>query len=421
MLSDQSLVPSTELTRETARRIINRLAEGTPPEEGLEILTAGRERWLASVDEDLEFLSSGDSRVRIFNGRYGDGKTHLMKLVRLLAFRRGFPVSYVAIRKEVPLNRWDQLYREIVRSIHTSARRERRGLTSILDPVDPDPSIAAALKGHIEEIRRLPDIHPDFATAVYRLFTQQVTSVDQQQDTLTLRSWLEGQKISRQVLRSLSISGSIERDSAPAMLKSMSIFFRLLGISGMVLLLDEIESTLSQPRPARGQAYENLRLFVDRENIPQQCLIAMSSTPEMFSDSDRGFSSYPALWRRIRGLEPSGEVNYRATVVDLTRTPLTSADLLEVGRRIRSVHAIAREWDPNGRVSDDYLASAAKLAASGQLTLTFSPTGVFVKFVTEELETAHQSPGYTPSAEELRRRFSAVDQALGYTHTPEQW
>src|SRR5579871_1305659 len=105
--------PEIHIPRTTAKRIFARLRDGTAPDEGLELFTAGRERWLRSFEDDLESAADGDSRVRLFNGRYGDGKTHLMKLFRSLALDRSFAVSYVVLTKRTPLNRWDQLYREI--------------------------------------------------------------------------------------------------------------------------------------------------------------------------------------------------------------------------------------------------------------------------------------------------------------------
>src|SRR6266550_6131949 len=120
-----------------ARSIIESLKTGTVPDEGAEYFTAGRDRWLESLRINLEDVSEGDRKIRLFNGRYGDGKTHLMRLLRSMALEANFVVGYVAITKEVPLSQWLLLYQAIVRSLHTSARPTSLGLGVVIDPSSP--------------------------------------------------------------------------------------------------------------------------------------------------------------------------------------------------------------------------------------------------------------------------------------------
>ena len=77
---------------------------------------------------------------------------------------------------------------------------------TVPDPNDPDPSIAADFLQKAELIRYQTDLHPDFATAIYRYTTRQGASLDEQQDLLTLKSWIEGQPVQRPVLRGFGIS-----------------------------------------------------------------------------------------------------------------------------------------------------------------------------------------------------------------------
>src|SRR5262245_47606451 len=173
----------TPLSPAVARRVINRLIDGVAPDEGLDALTAGREKWLTALCEDLESAEEGDRRIRILNGRYGDGKTHLMKLLRARALAANFAVSYVVLSKNTPLNRWDQLYRGIVTQIHSNARPERLGLAAVLDPDDPDPAIRDRFVDRAENIRTIGALEPDFATALYRFTTKQAShAIDPTQD-----------------------------------------------------------------------------------------------------------------------------------------------------------------------------------------------------------------------------------------------
>jgi hypothetical protein len=197
------------------------------------------------------------------------------------------------------------------------------------------------------------------------------------------------------------------------MLQSVVGVLRHFGYSGLLLLIDEVESTLAQRNSSlRSVAYENLRSFIDRDVLPRHTLAIFSTTPQMFSDPTEGFQSYPALWSRIRPSESDGTTDYRATVVDLPGTPLSATDFLAIGRHIRAIHGIGYSWDAEQRVPTEYLVAAADLAASGKLTLVYSPTRVFVKLIAEELDLANQSDEYSGDARRLPRRFQAVDEAL---------
>jgi len=67
----------------------------------------------------------------------------------------------------------------------------------------------------------------------------------------------------------------------------------------------------------------------------------------MFSD-EKGFAENDALRSR---LEISGRfaiskyTDYRSVIVDLTKTPLSHELMVRLAGRIRSVHAITRNWE----------------------------------------------------------------------------
>src|SRR5260370_22788431 len=142
-----------------ARRIVEWLKAGAAADEGIELFTAGRDRWLKSISRDLEDVAEGDAKLRIFNGRYGDGKTHLMKLTRHMALKGGLVTAYVPISKDVPLSNWGALYRGLVQSLQTEGRPNQRGLGAVLDPNDLDPAIAATFDSKAESVRSLTSLH----------------------------------------------------------------------------------------------------------------------------------------------------------------------------------------------------------------------------------------------------------------------
>jgi hypothetical protein len=278
-----------------------------------------------------------------------------------------------------------------------------------LNPGSPDRDIAADFVSKAVSIRSMSGLHPSFAEAIYRYCTEQTVNIDAQQDMLLLGSWLEGYS---QRLTGMGVPGTIDRANGVAMLRSLSVALRHFGFRGLVVLVDEVESVLNQTAPRRRESYQTLRLLVDRENTPAHTLVAASTTPPMYTDSQRGMSTYPALWSRVRPESQTNFVNYHATLIDLTRTPLSESNYMEIARCICAIHVRARGHQSLHEVLETFLVEAAKVAASGRLTLTYSPTRVFVKLVTDTLELIHQHPQFQPSIEGLHEQFGDVDEHL---------
>lgn len=406
-----------QLSIDEAQAIIVSLSDGVVPKEGAHLFTAGREKWLQSLSRDLTSLASATNRsgrLRIVNGKNGDGKTHLMHLIRNMALDAGFAVSYVVISKDIPLYKSDRVYSAIGRSLITSHHREQGGLRAILHPEAPDPAIAANYHERTESIRKLPGLDPRFATVLYKFCTQQLANVDQDQDMLLLGAWLEG---TNQQVAGLGVNTKIDQTIGNALLKSLVIALRHFGLPGLVILIDEVESILSLTQKQRDDSYQTLRLLVDREAMPSNTLIAASTTPPMFTDSDKGLQSYPALWSRLKPSGLSDYIDYKGTLIDLTRTPLQKVDFVTIGKRIRDIHQRACEWDPAERVTDSFIEEAARIAAAGRLTFFFSPTRVFVKLITLVLDVAEQNDTFAPSTDNLEDLFGQANDSLQETAT----
>ena len=146
------------------------------PVEQVPCFTVGRERWLSIIEDDLaHYIGAGGTKVRFLNGDYGDGKTHFLSIIQHLAVQAGFAVSFVVLTREVPMQKFELVYREIVSNLATaSGTRGLRGLiVHWLDTVQPhlgeapDEATRAARGGagggspwpggHGPELRQWPD------------------------------------------------------------------------------------------------------------------------------------------------------------------------------------------------------------------------------------------------------------------------
>ncbi len=98
----------------------------------------------------------------------------------------------------------------------------------------------------------------------------------------------------------------------------------------------------------------NLLDNADDQGGMRSCIIYLAATPDMFT-SGTGLSEYEALRSRLDSAQilPShAYIDWRGVIVDLTKTPLPYDLLVQFAQRIRSIHAIAQEWDPKTVLTD---------------------------------------------------------------------
>src|SRR4030095_14960678 len=112
--------PVEELQPVAARNIIEHLRRGSVPVDQVTYFTVGRERWLSIIEDDLtNYIAAGGAKVRFLNGDYGDGKTHFLSVIQHLVRHQGFAVSFVVLTREVPMHKFELVYREIVSRLTT--------------------------------------------------------------------------------------------------------------------------------------------------------------------------------------------------------------------------------------------------------------------------------------------------------------
>src|SRR5262249_11835055 len=171
--------PVEELQPVVARNIIEHLRRGSVPVDQVTYFTVGRERWLSIIEDDLtNYIAAGGAKVRFVNGDYGDGKTHFLSVIQHLVQQADFAVSFVVLTREVPLHKFELVYREIVSRLSTaSGTRGIRGLlVHWLDSLQPrfDATTDAATRlacidTLAETLRGLEGMDVNFANALIAL------------------------------------------------------------------------------------------------------------------------------------------------------------------------------------------------------------------------------------------------------------
>ncbi len=122
------------LNKTQAIDIINSLRKGVVPSTNLKNFTVSREDLLSKVNKNLKEVAYGKSIVRFINADLGQGKTHLLYLLREFAFEQGFAVSLVTLnQQESPLHKFLEVYHKIMWGIRTKEKTARPALDNILD------------------------------------------------------------------------------------------------------------------------------------------------------------------------------------------------------------------------------------------------------------------------------------------------
>jgi len=419
-----------------ARTIIEYLRRGSVPVDQVPLFTVGRERWLRIIEDDLtHYIAAGGAKVRFVNGDYGDGKTHFLSVIQHLVQQGGFAVSFVILTREIPLHKFELVYREIVSRLATaSGIRGIRGLmTHWLDGLQPHFDAVAdaaarleALETLAETLRDLEDMDVNFANGLIALMrnrflplTEVETPEIREGERQTLYEWFEGGRLSKKELRPWQIFDTLNKTNSKRLLLSLIVFLRHLGYQGLILLLDELETVLGQSASVRNAAYENVRLFIDNAEQAHHLHVFFSIIPDVIL-AEKGFKSYDALWSRVRSVGESRRLNYRSIVIDLHRTPLEAPELQALGQRLRYIHACAYRWDATAVMTDAFI---QQVCDTQQRMGLLAEVRLFIKQIIRYLDMAEQDG--TLEGVDLTDQIVAVQheiaQEKGAVQAPPAW
>jgi len=288
-----------------AKAIIHKLGSfGTPPEFGIEYFSVGLEPYLKVMEQEyLEgILKYNLSSFKLITGNYGGGKTHLLYLIRDLAWKHDYITSYISLSAtECPFDRLELVYKKIVSNITLPLKPEEMlqpweiGIESLLrkwyQRVKEDRSFLSSIK-NLEST--------SFTNAVKGALLN--LSSDDEEGFCALGQWLKGEDIPREIKLRYRISERIDRTSAFRMLRSLIQFVNTIGFSGLILLFDEAERGMSiSSAKDKRRALDNLRQMVDEcgnSRLPGAMFFYAVPDENLLLEGSGGV--YEALKQRLR-------------------------------------------------------------------------------------------------------------------------
>lgn len=379
-----------------ARRIVNHLAStGTPPDEGVGTFTVGLDGILGVLDDEyLAFLGQGLSAFKLVVGAYGGGKTHLLLSIRERAFRRGAAVAYLTLNpQESPFDKLELVYRRIADRLEAPPEpgaRAEAGLEALLrawarrelERAEGDPARAA--------VRARDALAGLESTSIRNALLGAFRALHEQDEEAfsALLLHLKGEGGEREALRRHQVFEPIDRSTAFRTIRSLARFLRAIGMSGLVLLVDEAERvvSLASSRNQRA-AVDNLRQFIDEcgGSALEGVLLCYAVPRAELLFGAGGGAVYEALRQRVRG--HFRQWNPTGVTIDLERLDLPPTRFLTLlGERLSQLYA--RAYDVSWQA--DTLEASLDALVEAAWERRYGDEGVRRLFVKAWLEGLHR-------------------------------
>lgn len=395
--------------------ILDALRRGTVPKNSLDALAVGLGPFEATLDGELDAVRAGRSVFKALRGEYGSGKTFFARWLAERGRKRGMASAEVQISEtETPLHRLETVYRRLIENLATSDN-PRGAFRSIIDgwfytleqdllaagdlPADDEAALEARIQDLLE--KRLALVSRQAPTFAMALRGYRRALVAQRPDLAEgILAWLAGQpQVGAEAKRFAGIKGELDNDGAGAFLEGLLVVLRDSGHSGLLLVLDEVETLQRVRSDVRDKGLNALRQLIDdlhAGRFPGLYLL-ITGTPAFF-EGPQGVSRLAPLAQRLH-TDFSGDPRFdnpRAVQIRLRGFDLEA--LGEIGRKVRGIFAegSAQQARLNERAGDSYVARLAS-AVAGELggKVGIAPR-LFLKKLVDVLDRTEQFPDFDP-------------------------
>ena len=402
------------------REIIDALRRGTVPQRGLDALAVGTDRFAAAIEGELDTVATGAAGFKAIRGEWGSGKTFTVRWVAERARIRGFATAEVQISEgETPLHHLETVYRRLCERLTTEDTPNGGALRTVVDSwffaLNDDVLSTGAVTANDSDAlidataalaeRRLGAVaqQAPALSAVLRGYRRALANGDDA-TAEGLLAWLGGQPhVAASVKRTAGIRGDLDHDGALAFLAGLLTILRGAGYSGLVLILDEVETLQRLRSDTRDRALNALRQLIDeidQGRFPGLYLV-ITGTPAFF-DGPQGAQRLPPLAQRLH-------TDFTTTVrfdnpraIQLRLPGFEVGALCEVGRRVRDLYAEGADGAERIRtVCDDAYIELLARAVTGDLggQVGIAPRLFLKKLVGDVLDRVDQFSDFNPRAD----------------------
>ena len=329
-----------------ARRIIENLRSGVPSRNIGRVFSSARGDLLERISDQLDGLTLSRSGM-VLLGKYGEGKTHLLNTIFSMASAKNMVVSMATLSKETPMDKLHLVYPRLIANTYLPGRAQP-GFQAELDSLTQGESKTSDLllfagkklltdklfyllnaylntEDNEEKFQLLADLEGDLMPlanlkAIYR------------------RIFAEKFKFSENFVKTRHMSDYFA---------FMSFFFRLLGYSGWVILLDEAELIGQLGKKARLNAYANMSKLLNLGSLGIYSLFAFTASFTV------DVIEYKHERENLEALQlPKAEHDEIEDIIEMISSApelatVSDAELLPVLAQIRAYHGQAYGWQPH--------------------------------------------------------------------------
>lgn len=366
-----------------ARRVIESLRKGIPPDGFVRDFTVGRRE---EIKELQRRLSDAAGTALLLKANYGAGKSHLIRFIREEALEQNYAVSVVALDSSsaIRFNRMDQIFGAICRSIEVPHQFASRGIRSLFDflkveigenenadfwsrlsnrgkwdysDVLESPALFVALRAYMTSDANVQMLVEDWMYNPSQYHTQR--KILYECLVSGLRAYFRDPRSDKRFYADqVFIFNTQAYYQSWAALRDIDCLSRASGLKGLVILFDEFEDVITNLRNVAHQeaAFWNLFHFYSGKQFLGKSFYAV--TPGFVEKC------------KIRLLE-KGRWDMDLSMFDalpkFEMSPLDRKHLFSLGEKIVEIHGMAYEWDARSSVSRNDLEDWMKEATTVQL------------------------------------------------------
>lgn len=328
-------------------KILNALRMGVIPDTVLDELIVGRTQEMEELTNLLEGIKNdGFSAVKFIKGEYGTGKSFMLNYLKQKAISEGFVVASLSITGGFNFSKFDSLYTEIMSNLEIKSEHLSRGTSfedifeNWLKSIKKDNAANSASRDIYSVIATLNDYNNAFAMVLLTYIRAKINN-DYELSNIAA-SWIKGDKnVSYELKKRLNVKGSVDIENAINVFRGFISLLTLIGYSGIMVFVDELEMVMGNRVDTRLKTYANIRYIMDACGTGEleKCGFVFAGTKELFMNEEKGFKSYDALNQRIGSTIPGGKghtANLRQPVIELKA--FDQVDYFKITEKIMAIH-----------------------------------------------------------------------------------
>lgn len=362
--------------RQIAKKVVEALRRGTPPQRGVDLYSVGHEKLLGGIKRYHLAGITDCGTIRFLSGSWGAGKTHFFRVLREAALKDGCLVSNVELNvNDAALDKFERVFYSIVRSVETPLCYE----AGIPQDAAPFSYVVREALGYLSTGQHDLDgeiAYEDYAAAREKLMADREIDIDfrkmiehywktylpespdpslVEQERAEILEWFSGEGTVGAYRKRFGVNKMVSRENARLMLQSLASFVRLAGYRGLVILFDEAEQAYSVMRKSSlRNAHNNLLMLINNIEKLNGMFMVYATTPDFYTNEKHGIVVYGALSGRI-GKPEMRRPAALDTVWNFDAMEASEDDYCSVARKIRDVYVTAYPGSETVLPTDDDL------------------------------------------------------------------